>query len=280
MSPSDRLRTLGVMAAVGLLLILVAATAVDVPGAVPSGRLLSLDTDSVTEWAVPLIRLAYLALLLFALYTWLTERQPRAGRRRETKRVSPLATFVALVLVAGFVVLVAPTLRKQPEAATTTTGTPEARREEPAAPTPGGVPLGAAPGAGWWVMLVAGGGALAYLIASRRRDGEVEAGAPRAAGAIFQPSGAPPMGSLDAAGRVLAAYRRVETAAAAGGFRRAPAETVAQHLGRVAAVTSPESASELTDLFHRARYSRQPVSEEAAAAAEHDGRRIVERLGE
>ena len=280
MSPSsERLRMLGVAAVVALLLLVVAATAVEVPGAAPSGRFFSWRSESVADWVVPIIRLAYLMVLFLALYSWLAERQPGTARRRGGKRVSPLATFVALVFVAVFVILVLPNLRSQNEAVTTTSLTPVAGQGEAPAPEDDvAVPLGE-PGRAWWIMLVAGGGALVYLVVSRRRVTDVphpvlDAGP---GGSSSAETRQPPSGAAE---RVLAAYRGVEVAAAERGLRRAPAETAARHLGRVGAVADAASATELTVLFHTARYSGHTVSDEAATTAEEDGRRLVEGLDE
>lgn len=273
-----RRRRWGLAAAVGLLLLVVAAMAGDVPGRDRPGRFLSLDTDAIARWVVPIVRFAYLLLLLAALYHWLNERQ--AGRRRpgERKRASPLATFLALVVVAALVVLVLPNLRSSRDAmvSTTTIGSP---RPASVADDPEELIAPEATIGSWWLVAFLGAAALLYLVAAGRRGGEI----------LADEEGRRPMpppiepktseGSLDPGSRVLAAYRRVEEASERSGLGRSPAETAASHLRRLGTATELSPSVRLAAGFHEARYSSRPVPEETADAAEEDGRRIVRKLG-
>jgi hypothetical protein len=270
-------RRWGLAAAVGLLLLVVAALAGDVPGRDRPGRFLSLDTDAIAGWVVPILRFAYLLFLLVALYRWLNERT--AGRRRpgERKRASPLATFLALVVVAGLVILVLPNLRSTRDAivSTTTIGSP---RPASVAEDPEELVSPGATTGGWWLVAFLGGGALLYLVAAGRRDGDI----------LADEEGGQPMpqpiepktveDSPDPGGRVLAAYRRVEEASERSGLGRSPAETAASHLRRLGSATEPKPSVRLAAGFHQARYSSHPVPEETADAAEEDGRRIMRKL--
>lgn len=271
-----RRRPWGLAAAVGLLLLVVAAMAGDVPGHDRSGRFLSLDTDAIATWVVPVIRFSYLLLLLVALYRWLNERTGQRRRQRERRAASPLATFLALVIVAGMVVLVLPNLRTTREAVVSTTiGSP---RPESVIGDPGEPVSPAATTGGWWLVALLGGGALLYLVAAGRRGRDItidEEGRSPVPPPIESKTLEDP---LDPGGRVLAAYRRVEEVSERSGLGRSPAETAASHLRRLGSATEPESSVRLAAGFHQARYSGRPVPEETANAAEEDGRRIIRRL--
>ena len=272
-----RRRPWGLALVVGLLLLVVGAMAGDVPGRDRSDRLLSLDTEAIAAWVVPVLRFAYLLLLLVALYRWLNDRTGGRRRQRERRGASPLATFLALVIVAGVVVLVLPNLRATRDAvvSTTTIGSPRPASgvddsEELVSPE--------ATTGGWWLVAVLGTGALLYLIAAGRRGRDTLVDEEE------RPPLPPPIerrileDSLDPGGRVLAAYRRVEEESERSGLGRSPAETAASHLRRLGSATEPEPSVRLAAGFHQARYSSRPVPEETADVAEEDGRRIVRRL--
>jgi hypothetical protein len=249
----------------------------DVPGSDRPGQFLTLDTDAIAGWVVPVLRFAYLLLLLVALYRWLNERS--AGRRRpgERKRAAPMATFLALVVVAVLVILVLPNLRATRDAivSTTTIGSP---RPASVADEPEGQVSSEETTGGWWLVALLGGCALLYLAAAGRRGGDilVDEEVRRPMPRPIEPKTLED--PLDPGGRVLAAYRRVEEASERSGLGRSPAETAASHLRRLGSATEPKPSSRLAAGFHQARYSSRPVPAETADAAEEDGRRIIRKL--
>lgn len=265
-------------AGVGLLLLVVAAVATDVPGRRPPSRLFSLDVRALAEMSAPVIRLVLLMLAVGAFYWWLYTRSPSRRSRGRRRRVSPLAVLLALVIVAAFSLLVLPELLDTE--ATTSPSTSMLGTPTPGTPAPaeGGESSTAVddPGFGVWVLIALAIGAAGYAYLSRRRNvGPIPAPSRRREEAPVTPPSEP---ATDPSGRVFAAYLRVQEAAQLRHVGRSPAETVGSHLGRLGGITESGPADELAEIYHRARFSNRLPDAAEAGVAEADGRQIVARL--
>lgn len=260
------------------MLVLVAVTATFRSGDTAS-RFFAADADRVAEVVVPVLRLAYLALLVIAFYRWLVTREGRRYGRLRRRPPSLLATFLALVLLAVgmFVFMVAVDERT---AVTSTTSFPR----EGSGSVPGASPLPtvpdlAQPGWGMVLLAVVGLAAIVFMTVDRRRQtpaitAPVTSPAPVATGPghdVTTEMGEP--GSPRQ--RVFVAYRRVEEAAEATGLARARDETVAAHLRRL---SPPDATRRLVSLYHRARFSPHVIDQSGAAEAEAAGSDVEREL--
>lgn len=264
----SRVRALAAAAGAGFLVMVVAAGAGFDDVGVP-GRFFSFEAEAVAGFVVPLLRFAYLALLVVAFYRWLVTRE---GRRRGRARRGPpsmLATFLALVLLTGGIFLFMATVDRSP-VATTITSFPEAVGSDPsvpALPDTEAPPLADDPGWGLVMLALAGLVGAVFLVVHRSRSHEgVVAGSGSLPGTEYAagPGAAVPTPDTTRA-RVYAAYRRVEEVSGRSGKARARHETVATHLRRL---TPLEPSRSLTLAYHQARFSPLEVTEETAVAAE------------
>jgi hypothetical protein len=260
------------------MLVLVAVTATFRSGDTAT-RFFAADADRVAEVVVPVLRLAYLALLVIAFYRWLVTREGRRYGRLRRGPPSLLATFLALVLLAVglFVFMVTVDDRT---AVTTTTSFPR----EGVGSMPESVPLPATPDLaqpGWGIVLLAAVGlaAIVFLTVDRRRQTPAVT-APVAPSGSAAGRGHEAMIEMGQPGsprhRVFVAYRRVEEAAGEKGLARARDETVAAHLRRL---SPPDATRRLVSLYHRARFSPHVITQDGAAEAEAAGADVERELG-
>jgi len=265
--------------AMGVLLLVVAVSATEVPGRHPTARFFTVDAESVARVVGPVIRFVFIMLFVGALYWWLYTRPIRRRGRGRRKPPSPVVTLLALVIAVAWAVVVGPNLVGDESAVPTTTAV--VGTATPGILDPGSedavAPLGR-PDWGLWVLVILGIGAVGYVIVSRR---QIARPSPLPISVLGEAAVVPlPPGGTDPAGRVFAAYRRVEEASSRNDLGRSPAETVGSHLGRIGPVTEAASAADLAVIYHRARFSTHEIAEESAEAAEDDGRRIRSGLDE
>lgn len=276
---ASRFRAVAAASGLGLMLVLVAVTATFRRGDTAT-RFFAADAERVAEVVVPVLRLAYLALLVVAFYRWLVTREGRRYGRLRRRPPSLLATFLALVLLAVglFLFMVAVDDRT---AVTTTTSFPR----EATGSVPESLPLPAAPDLaqpGWGIVLLAvvGLAAIVFLTVDRRRQ------TPAVTAPVAPPARAAAgtdhdmMTGMGEPGsprqRVFGAYRRVEEAAGEKGLARARDETVAAHLRRL---SPPDATRRLVSLYHRARFSPHVITPDGAAEAEAAGADVERELG-
>ncbi len=114
------------------------------------------------------------------------------------------------------------------------------------------------------------------LVVPDDAGGDARAGAADRLGAAVEAGLADLIDAGDPRRAVIAAWRRLELAAAEAGTHRAPAETPAELAARVLAAhaVSPATLGRLADLYREARYSRHEVDERMRTEA----RRALERL--
>ena len=263
---------------VGMLLLVVAVSATEVPGRRPTASFFSVDAESVARLVVPVIQFVFLMLFVGALYWWLHTRPIRRRGRGRRRPPSPVVVLLALVIAVAWAVVVGPNLLGDETAVPTTTaavgtalpGTLNSSGDDVA-------PLGR-PDWGLWVLVILGMGAVGYVIVSRRQIARPSSRPVPVVGEA--PSVPQPRGATDPAGRVFAAYLRVEEASSRNALSRSPAETVGSHLGRIGPVSEAASAADLAVIYHQARFSTHQIAEESAEAAEDDGRRIILGLDE
>src|SRR5690606_16536468 len=96
----SRVGAVATAATAGFLVMVVAAGAGFEGIGVP-GRFFSLEPGAMAAYVVPLLRFGYLALLVVAFYRWLVTREGRSRGGARRRPPSFLATFLALVLLAG-----------------------------------------------------------------------------------------------------------------------------------------------------------------------------------
>lgn len=272
----SRVRALAAAAGAGFLVMVVAAGAGFENVGVP-GRFISLETEAVAGYVVPLLRFAYLALLVVAFYRWLVTRE---GRRRGRARRGPpsiLATFFALVLLTGGTFLFMATVDRSP-VASTVTSFPEVTGSHQSVPVPtDSPPLAGDPGWGLILLALAGLAGAVFLAVHRTRPYGVAEGHSETAPGLDGSTGvrAPVPSSDPTRARVYRAYQRVEEASGLRGRARAPHETVATHLRRM---QPPEPSRSLTQAYHRARFSPLAVTEETADSAEKAAEALAREL--
>lgn len=272
----SRVRALAAAVGAGLLVMAVAAGAGFEDVGDP-GRFFSLETEAVAGYVVPLLRFAYLALLVVAFYRWLVTREGRRRGRARHRPPSMLATFLALVLLTGGIFLFMVTVDRSP-VATTVTSFPEVAGSDASVPVSTvAPPLADDPGWGLIALALAGLAGAVFLAVHRSRPfgaAEVHSGtAPGLDGSTLVREAVPPADPTRA--RIYGAYRRVEDASGLHGKARAPHETVATHLRRLA---PPEPSRSLTRAYHRARFSPLDVTEETAASAEEAAEVLAREL--
>lgn len=286
---------MGAALIVGSLLIVVAAT-----GGLPERNRTSLafDPASLGEAVLPVIRVAYLAVLLAAFYHLLVGREKTKGRRRR-RSVSPVATLLALTLLAvtTFFLLglgddLAPNILF-PQGDGAGSGQDAIGDEAADDGSGSGLPEGAGEEAGSQIealldnplFLLALVGAAAVAIAVLLRpagdeDEEVPA---------VPPAGVPghkadqaeddafAVGAQSPRQRIFAAYSGVEAASVRHQVERGQAETVSRHLRRLP-IASTSAARRLADLYNQARFSPYPIDDHLANDAERLGTTVTGEL--
>lgn len=272
----SRVRALAATAGAGLLVMVVAAGAGFEDVGVP-GSFFSVEAEAVAGYVVPLLRFAYLALLVVAFYRWLVTREGRRRGRARRRPPSIFATFLALVLLTGGIFLFMVTVDRSP-VATTVTSFPEVTGSDQSVPVSAvAPPLADDPGWGMIALALAGLAGAVFLAVHRSRPsgavGVHSGAAPGLDGSTGVRAEVPPSDPTRA--RVYGAYQRVEDASELGGKGRAPYETVATHLRRLA---PPEPSRSLTQAYHRARFSLLDVTEETAVSAEEAAEALAREL--
>lgn len=233
-----------------------------------------IDPAVMSEYLVPLLRWLYLMALAFAFYHWLVSRD--LGERRAApgrRRVSPVATLLALVLVAT-VALILVDLADTLEGMTLLPSQPAgiASGDPATRPAP---PETVTTNRSLGLALVAA--LLALAVAGWRRGGEAEEEHPRPAARVVVPPDAPsPSFPTDPRGRVFAAYRAVEARSGRAGWERRPAETVTRHLARLP--VDHADTRRLAAIYNTARFSDHPVRSATADEAEEAAARIERAL--
>lgn len=272
----SRVGAVATAATAGFLVMVVAAGSGFEGIGVP-GRFFSLEAEAMAAYLVPLLRFAYLALLAVAFYRWLVTREGRPRGRARRRPPSFLATFLALVLLAGGIFLFMATVDRSGVPSTSTSFPPNSGLDQPVPAAEGVAPLAGEPGWGLVVLALAGLAGAIFLVVQRYERPE--------ATAVSSRSPVPPVDSVrardgaavsgDARARVYAAYRRVEEFARRSGMARAIYETVAAHLRRL---DPADPARLLTLAYHRARFSPLEVTEETADTAEEAARMLTKEL--
>jgi hypothetical protein len=272
----SRVRAVAAAAGAGFLVMVVAAGAGFDDVGVP-GRFFSFDAEAMAGYVVPLLRFAYLALLVVAFYRWLVTREGRRRGRARRRPPSFLATFLALVLLTGGIFLFMATVDRSP-VATTTTSFPEVAGSDQSVPAPNAAPpLADDPGWGLVLLALAGLAGAAFLAVHRSRPPAGVAVRSGTRPRPVRPTGvgkAVPISDTTRA-RVYDAYRQVEETARRSGKERATYETVATHLRRL---TPSAPSRSLTQAYHRARFSPLEVTEETAVTAEEAAGALTREL--
>lgn len=282
---------IGVSVAVGGLLLLAAVTA-GLPERDGAG--LEFDPAGLRDVVLPLIRIAYLAILLSAFYQLLVGRDKAGGKRRR-HRVSPVATFLALALVAFttfFLFGVGDDLA--PNILFPQTSGPGSEEDAggtagPEAGSVSGASDGGALGSSssiealldnplFLLLLLVGAAAaaVAMIMRSPVADEGEEEGGPTVPGSPHSVAVPPDIGAGSPHHRVFAAYSRVEDASARRRMERGRAETVSSHLRRLPVDTS--AARRLADLYNRARFSPYAIDEALADDAERSEATVTGEL--
>ncbi|HSJ35430.1 MAG TPA: DUF4129 domain-containing protein [Acidimicrobiia bacterium] len=272
----SRVGAVATAATAGFLVMVVAAGAGFEGIGVP-GRFFSLEPGAVAAYVVPMLRFGYLVLLVVAFYRWLVTREGRSRRGAQRRPPSFLATFLALVLVAGGIFLFMATVDRTGVPSTSTSFPPNSGLDQSVPVADGVAPLVGEPGWGLVVLALAGLAGAILLVVQRYGRSDGAAVSARSAvptvGSVGPSEGAAVPGG--ARSRVYAAYRRVEDAAQRSGMARAIYETVAAHLRRL---HPPDPARLLTVAYHRARFSPLEVTEETAVSAEEAARALTEDM--
>lgn len=272
----SRVGAVATAATAGFLVMVVAAGA-GFEGIGVSGRFFSLEPGAMAAYVVPLLRFGYLALLVVAFYRWLVTREGRSRGGARRRPPSFLATFLALVLLAGGIFLFMATVDRTGVPSTSTSFPPNTGFDQSVPVADGVAPLVGEPGWGLFVLAIAGLAGAILLVVQRygRSDGTTASArsAVPTVGPVGPSEGA--AGPGDARNRVYAAYRRVEEAAQRSGMARAVYETVAAHLRRL---HPSDPARLLTLAYHRARFSPLEVTEETAVDAEEAARVLTEDM--
>jgi hypothetical protein len=121
------------------------------------------------------------------------------------------------------------------------------------------------------LVLIAGGAAW-FLMAGRRDEEDASGGAAAALALVVDDSLDDLRSEPDARKAVVAAYARMETALAAHGFARRPAEAPLEYLSRILLALRVRAGAvfDLTELFERAKFSAHSIDasmkEDAIAA--------------
>jgi heme/copper-type cytochrome/quinol oxidase subunit 2 len=205
-----------------------------------------------------------LLVFVFLLYLLITdqERRPRRSKRREIRQlVSFFIVVIALLLIFGgrhFHWL--DRLRHQ-QSQTQTTGKASDERHGAKAPN------ATQPLAWTWIpaiviVVLAGTGVAAYLVLRRRAPTASPAETMAEALADVLDDALDELrAERDPRRAIIAAYARMERLLAASGVPRQPAEAPFEYLGRVLLEldVSRTATFELTDLFERAKFSRQEI---------------------
>lgn len=282
------LRAVGTAALIGAAFVVVGLAARSLPAA-PAGSPWRLDTRRLGEWVVPLLQVAYLAVLASALYHWLAGRE-EGPEGRGRRRISPAATLLALMLLAVVTYLVFRLRGDILGNPVFPVGDP-AGEPEPAgglsegggvaSPPADGVvasPDGLVAAAGWWA-LTGLAVVIALALAATRRRAEPPVEAVPAPPATPERQRVKPTASIPAAdprSRVFAAYADVEAMVAGRPLARSANETVGSHLARLP--SSSPAPRALAAAYNRARFSPHAITEAHASVAESARSSLLEEL--
>ncbi|CAN5751270.1 hypothetical protein BH23ACT5_BH23ACT5_21830 [soil metagenome] len=276
-----------VVAAGVVSLSLVVAATVSLPGPTGTGRFVPRET--LREGVGSLVRLAAIGFFFVMLYDVMAGlggrlKETRFGQGGASRRL-PLAILV--LLLVGAAVLVG---RQRLRLSSGAESGEIAGENGFVMPSPIGSPEGEStvsllPGPGWplWTIALVGLAATGYLVyRARGQRGAVTRSARDNAAASEPPqlvSARPDYaGPTDPAGRVVAAYVGVESAAELAGMPRADGETIRRHLVRVGARTDVVSAHSLASVYEAARYSPFEIDENQAELAESAGSALTEQF--
>lgn len=265
--------------AVASMLVVIAMIATDPLSGTARARLFEVDRTAVAAFARQALFVAYLAVLLHALYLWLT-RDTRRGKGKEQQRRLglPLVLFALLVTVIYLYTsnFALPPGEEGVDPDTPITSVPDAE----VVPTPASAEQ-PQPGSPWGAAAIAAAlvAVIAYLLFRRPSSEVAEPPVAPAASASQLPTGFAATTDWDPGtdprSRIFAAYRRVETVAETSGQERRRGETVGAHLRRVA----PSLPSrQLASTYNRARFSPHAVAVSDAEAAEASAREIEQEL--
>ncbi len=253
---------------------------------------------TISVWPLMLVAavavIALFGVLVYAMWAPPRRRKPDELVPSSSIRRVPwpvqLALLVLPLIVVGIIIVVASSLSpsQRPSIATDGQGHPRGQGA-PALSSPRGG--GAAPGLAVWipvgaVLLVASGGLLVVArstTARRNARSDARANAATVVRTAIEGSLADLGADPDPRRAVIAAYARMEGAFAAVGVRRGAAEAPREYLIHALAALDVPAApvTRLTDLFERAKFSRERIGPETrdeamrALAQLHDELEVV-----